>query len=365
MHSDKDQQNLDPAATSPADGAAYWLATLSDENCSDAERQQFSEWLRTSTRNIEEFLKLSTLARTANRRADLWPDRSVASLIEEAKASANVAVLRSEAADASPRRRAAPWLIAASVAIFAVGAAYVMGGAQWTPWPSSTFQTAIGEQRSITLEDGSIVELNSRSHLQTQFTRKLRAVELMEGEAIFRVARDASRPFQVRTGVTDIVVIGTAFNVNADGLRTVVTVLEGRVRVDRHAANARAPATTNSRSGAIELDVGEQLIVERGRPAIRSALADTDKVTSWTQRRLIFEDTPVAAAAAEFARYSVRQIRIEDAAIGARRITGVFDAADPSALVEFLRADETVAVVATPDGWVVRASDVAATSAER
>lgn len=362
MHSDNPYPTQSPDAHSPAQGAAYWLAALSDEGCSDAERQQFSEWLRASTRNIEEFLKLSTLARMANKRAELWPDRSIASLIAEARTSSNVATLEARTSsgnalgDTPVQRRVPPWAMAASIAFVALGAAFIVSDGRWTSWPSATYQTAVGEQRSITLEDGSIVELNSRSQLHTRLTRNLRAVELVEGEAIFRVAKDADRPFRVRTGATDIVVVGTAFNVNADRSRTIVTVLEGRVRVDRRAPADETPAHDSTNAAPIELAVGEQLIVARAQPVVRVSLPDTERVTSWTQRRLIFEETSIAEAAAEFARYSARRIRVDDAAIAARTITGVFDATDPSALVEFLRADETVAVVIDRDGWVVRAS---------
>jgi transmembrane sensor len=313
---------------------------------SDAERQQFSEWLRASTRNVEEFLRLSTLTRAASRHSDVWPDRSVESLIAEARASSNVAALepRHGGSDAAPARRALPWLMAASVAIVVITGAFVASSGLWKSWFSPVYQTALGEQRSIALEDGSVVELNTHSHLRTRFSGALRAVELVEGEAIFRVAKDAKRPFRVRTGSTDIFAVGTAFNVNAHDARTIVTVLEGRVRVN-----------SSLESAPIVLDVGEQLIVAPARPAVRLSLPDTERVTSWTRRRLIFEETSIAEAAAEFARYSPRQIRVVDTAIAARKVTGVFDATDPASLIEFLRADRTVAVVADGEDWVVRA----------
>lgn len=346
MFFETDNPNRDPASQSPAQGAAYWLATLSDESCSDAERQQFSEWLRASTRNVEEFLRLSTLARAASRHGELWPDRTVESLIAEAQASSNIATLettRRSTDDATRTRRALPWLLAASIAFVAIGV-FLASGTRWQSWFDESYQTAVGEQRSITLEDGSVVVLNTRSHLRTGFSRSLRAVELIEGEAIFHVTKDAQRPFRVRTGATDIVAVGTAFNVNANDRRTIVTVLEGRVRVDR-----RVGATP------IVLDIGEQLIVAPAQPVVRLSLPDTEKVTSWTQRRLMFEDTPIADAAAEFARYSPRQIRVVDPAIASRKVTAVFDATDPASLIEFLRADQTVVVTADGDGWIVRA----------
>jgi transmembrane sensor len=334
----EDHTTGDPSEQHAVQGAAYWLATLSDESCTDAERQQFSEWLRASTRNVEEFLRLSTLTRSLGKR-ELWPDRTVEELVEEARASSNVTTLevRGSAGNERDRPKLRPWLMAAAVACLLVGGAIVLRNTPMTRVANQEYRTALGEQRSITLDDGSVVELNTRSHLRTHFTKSVRALDLLEGEAIFRVVKDANRPFRVRAGATDIVAVGTAFNVNASDARTIVTVLEGRVRV-----------------ASEELVVGEQLIVTPAQPIVRVALRDTQKVTSWTERRLIFENTPIEVAAAEFARYSAHKIRIEDPEIGARPINAVFDATDPKSLVEFLRKDERVEVVDSGDGWTLR-----------
>src|SRR5512138_3069819 len=258
MFSETDNQNRDPAAQPPAQGAAYWLATLSDESCTDAERRQFSEWLRASTRNVEEFLRLSKLTRTMSRHGELWPDRSVESLIAEAQASSNIATLETRRVGTEPThlRRALPWLMAASIAFVAIGGLFMASGVRWQSWFDQTYQTAVGEQRSIALEDGSVVQLNTHSQLRTHFSRSLRAVELLEGEAIFRVTKDAHRPFRVRTGATDIVAVGTAFNVNADDARTIVTVLEGRVRVDNRAVIPAGRAAVGDQAAPIVLSIG-------------------------------------------------------------------------------------------------------------
>lgn len=353
----------DPSATRPAvtphavQGAAHWLATLSDESCSDVERQQFFEWLRSSTHHVDEFLRLSTLARSTGKR-ELWPEQSIESLLADARASINVTALDIEKpASPLPRTRSSviAWASAASVACVLAVAALVLTNTRMLEPLTGGYSTRIGEQRSITLEDGSVVELNSQSLLRTHFAEHLRAVELVEGEAIFRVTKDPERPFRVRTGATDIVAIGTAFNVNANETRTIITVLEGRVRVNnRGDAAAGSAAQPGEQVDFVELAVGEQVIVAPARPIIRLALEDTRKVTSWTERRLIFEDTSLEAAAAEFARYSPRAIRFADAQIGARKISGVFDATDPASLMEFLSSDETLEVRTSGDGWVVR-----------
>lgn len=337
--------------------AAYWLATLSDESCTEAERQQFFEWLRSSTHHVDEFLRLSRLTRTAGRR-ELWPEQSIESIIAAARASTNVTTLDIEKAikpARSPRSKIIVWASAASIACVLAVAALVLTNTRLLEPLTGGYSTQVGEQRSITLEDGSVVELNSQSRLRTHFGKDLRALVLLEGEAIFRVAKDGKRPFRVRTGASDIVAVGTAFNVNATQARTIVTVLEGRVRVNNRAQASSGGVTQPTEAvDYVELTVGEQVIVARTRPMVRVALDDTLKVTSWTQRRLIFEDTTIEAAAAEFARYSPRAIRIEDTQIATRKISGVFDATDPASLVEFLSSDETIEVHASGNGWVVR-----------
>jgi transmembrane sensor len=344
----------DPATTHAMQAAAHWMAVLSDENCTEAERQQFFSWLRASGQHVDEFLRLSRLDARLNRR-ELWPNQSVADLLAAAKASGegNVAILNSVAdvGVARMQRKSARWPLAAAAAFMFVAAGLIAGRSEIEQWLAPEYVTTVGEQRSLTLEDGSVIELNSRSRLRAHFKADLRAIELLEGEAIFRVSKDPDRPFRVRTGATDIVAVGTAFNVKASDSRTVVTVLEGRVRVNQR--DEKSAAASAKAVSEFELAVGDQLIVARAQPTIRVALRDTEKVTSWTERRLIFEDTPLSAVAAEFARYSSRRIRIDDAIVGDRKINGVFDATDPASLAEFLSADETLSVRNDADGWTV------------
>lgn len=354
MPSDHDHNARDPATTHAMQCATHWLSVLSDENCTDAERRQFLVWLRASGQHVDEFLRLSRLNSHCSRR-ELWPDVSIAELVAAAKASGegNIATLEPVADFSSVSRSRKPmrWALAAAAACVFVVAGLIAGRGQFEAWFNPEYVTAVGEQRSITLEDGSVVELNSQSRLRTHFKKELRAIELLEGEAIFRVSKDPHRPFRVRTGATDIVAIGTAFNVKANDARTVVTVLEGRVRVNQREAAERS---AEQAIREFELAVGDQLIVGKEQPAIRLSLRDTEKVTSWTERRLIFEDTALSAVAAEFARYSSHAIRIEDPSIAARKINGVFGATDPASLVEFLSADETLEIRDDSGGWVVR-----------
>ena len=89
----------------------------------------------------------------------------------------------------------------------------------------------MGEQRSIQFEDGSTVDLNSRSKIRVKYSKQERDVELIEGQALFHVAHDTSRPFIVAVGATRVRAVGTQFDVYKKSNGTVVTVVEGRVAV--------------------------------------------------------------------------------------------------------------------------------------
>jgi transmembrane sensor len=200
------------------------------------------------------------------------------------------------------------------------------------------------------LEDGSVVELNTNSKVRTHFSPKLREVQLLSGEAAFKVAKNPARPFRVSAGSTQIVAVGTEFNVYARQSKTVVTVIEGRVRVTDLPPSSQVTADTDRN---FELSIGEQAVIAPHMPISRVKLADSRSVMSWTERRLIFEDTPLSEAADEFARYNRKLIRIEDSKLRDLKVTGVFNATDPASLVEFVEAYGSVKVQAEPDGWTL------------
>src|SRR5258706_2080307 len=118
-----------------------------------------------------------------------------------------------------------------------------------------SYSTDVGEQRSLVLEDGSTVELNSRSRIRVAFNNTERSVHLMEGQALFHVARNPARPFVVHSGSARVRAVGTEFDVYRRATGTVVTVVEGRVAV--------LPVARNATDSAVLHDA--QLAVENGK----------------------------------------------------------------------------------------------------
>ena len=161
---------------------------------------------------------------------------------------------------------------------------------------------------------------------------------LIEGQALFRVAKDKHRPFVVRAGDAQVRAVGTEFDVYRKQAATVVTVVEGRVETYEGSGSAGAEA--------IVLSAGEQLTV---LPHIVTKPTRTDTVaaTAWLQKRLIFEETPLSEVAEEFNRYNRRPLAIDDRELQNLKISGVYSSTDPASLINFLRNQTSIRIIET------------------
>jgi transmembrane sensor len=219
------------------------------------------------------------------------------------------------------------------------------------------YETRTGEQRSLTLADGSTVDLNSQSRIRVRYSDDERRIELLEGQALFRVTRNPARPFIVGAGGTEVRAVGTQFDVYRKTSGTVVTVLEGKVAVGRVSADDGGEEKTSGNATVssqgrdrheVFLAAGEQLTVRAemvDEGVMQSPrLADIEAATAWTQKRLVFEDTPLIDVAEEFNRYNVRRLVIADEGLGNMGVSGLYSSTDPSALIAFLRTQPDIFV---------------------
>jgi len=222
----------------------------------------------------------------------------------------------------------------AALALLALIAVRFWGGGDL----SDAYSTGIGEQRTIALLDGSTVELNARSSLRVHLSAGQRDVTLLEGQALFRVAKDARRPFVVRAGDAQVRAVGTEFDVYRKQSETVVTVVEGRV--ETYGDSGRTG------EAAIVLTAGERLTV-LPHTVTKPTRTDPSVATAWLQKRLIFEETPLSEVAEEFNRYNRRPLSIEDLELKMLKISGVYSSTDPASLINFLRSQSSIQVVET------------------
>jgi transmembrane sensor len=316
--------------------ASEWLVEFEAGDADPQTQQHFDSWLRQSPEHVRAYLELLPIWKhgaTAQFARDAGPEALIAYARSEDKVVALAGEPAARTASALPRRRTAPrvWLAAAAAA----AVLFVAVALLWPAIRGPVYVTGTGEQHSVSLPDGSTLLLNARSKVRVRFTERLRRLELLEGQALFSVATDATRPFVVFAGGTQVRAVGTEFDVYRKTSGTVVTVVEGRVAVS-------AP-----RESAALVAAGEQLTVAASerRASAKPQRANLTVVTAWTQRRLVFDDSTLAEVVEEFNRYNTRRLVLKDATLSAFPISGAFSSTNPASLVRFLEAQPGIGVV--------------------
>jgi transmembrane sensor len=354
---------LTPKQMSIAEEAADWFIRLDGGTMTPEQRTGLADWLRESPAHVQEFLLAATTFRALDpvvreQRVPLGTllSRTVPEVVP-LFAGAGQAAGASQ--DRAPRPRLPTFR-----ALRAVAAALVLAlGAAGLSYPllrgaaPIVIATDRGEQRSVPLEDGSIVYLNTQSRVVVKFSKSRRTIELEKGEALFKVAHDRSRPFRVHVDGSVVEAVGTTFNVYRHDTLAEVAVVEGKVAVsDGAATNALAGAagppsaaqgSGQDRHPVTFLDEGHAATVLGDGQVAQVKTFRKNVVLSWRERRLIFENEPLLAIARQFNRYNEVQIRVADPDLLAQRFDGVFDANNPEAFIRFLELTAHVRPIRT------------------
>ena len=362
--------------------ACEWFVECRAGDLDNAARAEFDRWLRKSPEHQSAYLEIAAIWNEGPT-LDLSNRWNLDELIAQAAEDpANVISWErtrstSHTSQSGPNRTEANEQTTAAASpstgpgrrrLVAVAASVLLATAALATWfltSSGVYATALGEQRSLPLSDGSTVELNSLSKIRVAYSEHERTVDLLRGQALFHVAKDSTRPFIVRVGRTRVRAVGTQFDVYRKPDDTIVTVVEGRVAIlnegyrsgpkhegergPREAA-ARTEVTDFAQQegeGAIFLGAGEQITVspKRARKTLHPNLAGA---TSWTQRQLVFDSASLADVAEEFNRYNERKLVIDPSALEILHISGVFSSTDPASLIRFLRDRPSLRVTETP-----------------
>lgn len=183
--------------------------------------------------------------------------------------------------------------------------------------------TSAGENRALTLEDGSVVTLGGDSAFAMAFMPDQRRVSLLHGEAHFQVTVDAARPFVIAAGPVTVTVVGTALDVSMDERSIGVAVASGRVQVQPGAADG----------GPLTLVPGDRIAIDRQSGAAVLARLAPEDVGAWRERRLVLHDLPLPDAMARLDRYHRGEILVlpgvDGEALARQRVSGIFDLDDP------------------------------------
>ena len=313
-----------PKRTRAQEEAAEWLARLGNHSISTKTVREFRDW-RDDPANDAAYEEAEAFWEASGEQA---ADPEIMRMTQEALERG--------------RRRAGwrAWLrgprLAGALTLASLAGAGVTVLAVQQLYP--TYATQDIEQKVVRLEDGSRVHLNVDSQVRIDFRGGERLVTLTRGEAFFDVAHDPARPFVVEAEGARIRALGTKFDVRRLNGDVRITLLQGKVQV--------SPETGE---GSVVLAPNQEAVVGRGG-TIRKTASDAARATSWTTGRLVFRDTPLAAAVAEVNRYSDRKVELESADLAVRPVSGFFDVGDSESFARGVADLFDLSLSRGPDG---------------
>lgn len=182
------------------------------------------------------------------------------------------------------------------------------------------FSSPIAEHRNVTLADGSLLQLDSNSLADVQFSPQQREVTLLRGQAFFSVKPDPDRAFYVNAGQVRVRVTGTAFAVSMAGDAVEVSVESGTVAVQT--PKARAPSSH-------VLHRGDHLRYSLNDQGIRQSQLPAEQIAPWRRWQLVVIDQSVDDILVQLRRYQPGLILLTDKALGQRRITAALNLREP------------------------------------
>jgi transmembrane sensor len=340
--------------------AGAWLIKLDGDIAPSAEElATLREWLERSPAHREQLGSL----------ADFWGKMNV---LTELAVPLGYPEGRANRSSVNGLRQTIPRIarmgLATAVLVIGIGVATTY----WSrpdPFLSSNglYATAVGQQQSTTLADGSVVLLNTNSQFKVEFDDEFRNIRLLQGEAHFTVAKDAARPFRVYAGIGRVQAVGTAFGVYLRDDSIDVTVTEGQVTfaavsrpVNYVLSEQGTPSGTNESSGTSTMVdngfVDALGTINAGESATFQSAPEADPVSlikvietveapemanrlSWREGMLSFAGDPLVVVVREISRYTTVSIEITDPAVRATRIGGRFPIGETEAMFDALEAN--------------------------
>lgn len=308
--------------------AQDWFLRLTSGDPEAADIEGFKAWCQADPSHLAAYREVATL----------WGDLE-ALRPEPVAVPAESVVLRPDFGRTRPMQRrfpavraglAAITLIAACLLLFFTGAPGMLNRLE------SDYATAVGQQQTVTLPDGSLAYLNTGSAIAIDYSGTQRQIRLLEGEALFEVKKDAARPFDVLALGGRVTAVGTAFTVKVTEDRAKVTVTEGTVRVSE-ASQARDVGTLVSAGQTIAYRAGDVPgAAETGDPA---------DATAWRRGQIVIRNQSLADALAEVGRYHPGKLILMAEGKKLQPVTARISIRDTAAGIDTLAATQGLSVL--------------------
>jgi transmembrane sensor len=307
-----------------ANAAADWVVRLQGGSADEGDWLAFDGWLTASEGNGPAY------------------DRALALWLE---LDAVAPALR----HCIPRPALVSWRISATVGALAAGLAlgWVLISNNSAPVAGELYETVIGEHKTITLADGSRLDLDGATRLSVRLEKNARRVTMDHGEAIYEVAPDSSRPFIILAGDRQVRVVGTEFDVRQRDGAFSLTVKHGVVEV----------SSVGVVDGAVvRLVQGDRLDHSAGQPDRRSSGVSADEIFGWRSGQLVYRERPLSEVVSDLNAHYVRQISLDSKA-AAQPFSGVLALDSEEDVVHRLTLLTSLWSTSNDTGYVLHAKD--------
>ncbi|WP_051682412.1 FecR family protein [Thalassospira permensis] len=335
-----------PLTADLGDQAIEWLVMLQSGDATSRDHAAFADWCAQSPDHARAAAEAQSLfaAIGQTKVAQQWQENpDIQNEIGSFRSPAPGAAAPRRQRRLQPARSRAVWLrpgrLAIAGAMICALMLAIFGGleatgpiARWT----SDYSTAIGQQRVVTLPDGSIAHMNTASALSVDFSGPRREIRLEAGEVIFDVAKDADHPFIVSANGGAARAVGTVYGVRLEDGGANVTVREGIVEV------------TRGDSEPVRITVGQQAHYDTDGGLRKITDADLAAYGSWQRGKLIFNQRTLSDVMAELQRYQPGRIVVARDTLRDLKVTGVFETTDLDAVFASIAQTTSARVTRLP-----------------
>ncbi|WP_020697070.1 FecR family protein [Reyranella massiliensis] len=323
--------------------ALRWFVALKDRSASEADHAAFNRWLQEDPRHVAAWKQAQRTWMRVGKIGPAFANSAPAAISLGASAVAALPpplaatpAMRPTVSRPAPVSRRRLFYAAAAVTAMVVPTALALS----RPGLFADQRTTVGERQTISLPDGSTVELAGASALSVDFAGKARRVVLHAGEAFFDVVLDPERPFVVEAAAGSVRTPGAVFDVKFTDDAVTAAAVRGAVEV--------------SATGLPPANVGEGQQVRYGERQIGPVhQADPEQVQAWRHDRLLFRDTSLGDAIADLERYRGGHIVVTDSRLRALPVTAAFDARQADAALDTMAQTLPIRVRRLTDFLVV------------
>lgn len=325
--------------------AAAWFAKREAEGWTPQQQSELAAWLEQSTAHRIAFLRICEAWKRFGELDSLTTDRAPGAIPDRGTWVWHSPPQETQwigerpnshkglAPDALRTVAVAPraWFHRMGRSAAAAMALVVLAAVGLTFWyvshQGTSYRTEVGQTRSVPLEDGSRVTLDTGSRIEAAVRANERRIDLIHGDAYFEVAKDPMRPFVVSVDRARVVAAGTQFYVERDDDGLIVLVTEGKIRLELPTGSPQEVAAgSEARVNATELRISHPTDME------------VEEMLGWRNGYLLFRDTSLVEAVARFNRYTPKKMLIEDPSIAGIRIGGHFRLDDVQGFLWLLKS---------------------------